>query len=83
MSPEQTPAPERDDSSPRGGSWASLPKRNLSRAVLLLAMLAGILYLRQRTGSIADCMSKTFQAPASVESGARGRLLVPGIDGGR
>jgi len=63
--------PEDDDSSrkdddeiPRQSVLSAMPKRTFFRVVLLLAALAGILYLRQRTASIAGCMSSAFQAPS-------------------
>lgn len=46
---------------PRHGFLAAMPKRSLSRILLLLAALAGIVYLRQRTGAIAGCMADTFR----------------------
>ena len=58
---EDRPGPE--DEIPRQGFWASMPKRTLSRVLILLAMLAGIIYLRQRTGTIAGCMSNAFLMP--------------------
>jgi hypothetical protein len=53
-----------DDEIPHHSLLSAMPKRTFYRVVLLLAALAGILYLRQRTSSIASCMSSTFQAPA-------------------
>jgi hypothetical protein len=56
--PEKRQDPK--DEVPRLGFWESIPKRTLSRVVLLLALLAVIIYLRQRTGAIAGCMSDAF-----------------------
>lgn len=53
-----------DDEIPRQSFLSALPKRTFHRVVFLLAALAAILYLRQRTGSIAGCMSSAFEAPA-------------------
>jgi hypothetical protein len=58
--------PTDDDEIPRRSLLSTMPKRTFYRVVLLLAALAGILYLRQRTGSIASCMSAAFQAPAPL-----------------
>ncbi len=61
--------PERqEDAFPRRGLLANMPKHSLSRILILLAALLGILNLRARTGSIAGCMSDAFRAPPpSVE----------------
>ena len=84
--------PEDDDSSrkdddeiPRRSMLSAMPKRTFYRVVLLLAALAGILYLRQRTGSIASCMSSTFQVPSPsprtpAPSTIKASVLLP--DGG-
>jgi hypothetical protein len=49
------------DDIPRMGFWEGMPKRTLSRVILLVALLVGIMYLRQRTESIAGCMSDAFR----------------------
>jgi len=77
MSPEQEHEPEGRDEIPRLGFWASMPKRSLSRVLILLAMLVGILYLRQRTGSIAGCMENAFRMPPIEQPGVRVRA--PGL----
>jgi hypothetical protein len=74
MSDASTPEPDRKDEFPRRSLWATLPKRSVSRVLLLLAMLAAILYLRQRAGSIATCMSEAFRAPLPPSPGVRVRL---------
>ena len=71
MTSEHTPKPDRDDELPRRSFWSAVPRRSLSRVLLLLAMLAGILYLRARTGSIASCMSDSFRAPPPSPPGTR------------
>ncbi len=80
------PTPDPDDELPRRSLWASLPKRNLARAVALLAILVAVVYLRDRTGAIASCISNAFLAPmpaSSAEHGVRVRLaLPPPVDGG-
>lgn len=53
----------KDEDVPRQGLLASIPRRAVYRALVLLAALAGILYLRQQTGSIAGCMSQAFSVP--------------------
>jgi hypothetical protein len=60
---DDKPASE-EDKIPRQGWLATMPKRSMSRMVILLAALAGIIYLRGRTSWIAGCMSDTFRAPA-------------------
>lgn len=59
----EAPGSDDRDEIPRQSFWSALPKRSFSRVLILLGLLAGILYLRQRTGSIAGCMSQAFQAP--------------------
>jgi hypothetical protein len=76
MNSEISPEPERRDEPPRRSFWSLLPRRSLSRVLILLAMLAGILYLRQRTGSIAACMADAFHAPPPAASGVRVKLRV-------
>jgi hypothetical protein len=71
MSSEPEREPDEADEIPRQGFWASMPKSSLSRVIILLALLAAILYLRQRTGTIAACMSGAFQAPAPAQRGVR------------
>jgi len=86
MSAAPPPAPDPDDDLPRRSLWASLPKRNLGRAVVLLAILVAVVYLRDRTGAIAGCMANAFLAPPPAPPGERGvrvRLaLPPPVDGG-
>ena len=55
----------RNDELPRQGFLTAMPKRSIYRVILLLAMLVGILYLRQKTGSISGCMANSL-APAVV-----------------
>jgi hypothetical protein len=69
-----------DDEIPRRGILASMPKRTFYRVVVLLAALAGIIYLRQRTSAIASCMSNAFQVAPSgqrSESPVRARIELP------
>jgi hypothetical protein len=63
MNPEQEEQPPTHEELPRKGFWATMPKRSLMRVLLLLALLAGIIYLRQRTGTIAGCMENAFRVP--------------------
>jgi hypothetical protein len=66
LPPDDDDSRHRDeDEIPRKSILSSMPKHSLSRVVVLLAALAGILYLRQKTGSIAGCMSNAFLGPAS------------------
>ena len=71
MSPEQEEEPGRQEEIPRRSFWDSMPKRSLSRVLILLALLAGIIYLRQRTGWIAGCMENAFRMPPPAQPGAR------------
>ena len=57
----------REDEIPRQGFLTAMPKGSLYRVVLLLAALAGIVYLRQRTGSIAGCMADAFRVSPALE----------------
>jgi hypothetical protein len=76
--------PDDRDEIPRRSFWSSLPKRSLSRVLILLGLLAGIVYLRERTGSIAGCMSQAFLAPAANPPGVRvrGPRVVPSTSPG-
>jgi hypothetical protein len=64
MREDEDRAKSQDEDVPRQGLLASVPRRAVYRVLVLLAALAGILYLRQQTGSIASCMSQAFVAPA-------------------
>jgi len=73
------PKDEHEDDVPRQNFLAAVPKRSLYRVLVLLAALGGIIYLRQRTGSIASCMSDAFRVPArDSSSAARLRVQLPG-----
>jgi hypothetical protein len=67
MRSDQDDRPGPDEEIPRQGFWANLPKRSLSRIVLLLALLAVILYLQRRTGAIAGCFADAFRAPLPAQ----------------
>jgi hypothetical protein len=64
---------DNEDEIPRQGVLSAIPKRTFSRVVLLLAALVGIIYLRQRTESIAGCMASAFDVPppAATRTSAR------------
>ena len=82
QAPEREPGP--DDEIPKQGFWAALPKRSLSRVLIMLALLVGIIYLRQRAGSIAGCMADAFRMAPPVEPGVRLKapvVLPPGSAG--
>jgi hypothetical protein len=68
------------DPLPRQSIWAHIPKRSLSRVLLLLALLAGILYLRKQATTIAGCMSDAFRVPAAEPAGVRLKapVVLPG-----
>ena len=75
---EQPSGPEAPP--PRRGAWANLPRRSLSRVLLLLVLLAGILYLRQRATAIAGFFSDAFRVPAAEPAGVRlkAKVVLPG-----
>jgi hypothetical protein len=73
---------EDNDEIPRQGLLAAMPKRTFYRVVLLLAALVGILYLRQRTASIAGCMASALSIPTPAEPRAapdsiKARVVLP------
>jgi len=78
-SSDERPTEQRDEV-PRQSLLAVMPKGTFFRVVVLLAGLGGILYLRERTGSIAGCMSNAFRIippPAEAPGGAvRARIEV-------
>lgn len=76
--------PDDRDEIPRQSLWSALPKRSVSRVLILLALLAGILVLRARAGSIAGCMSEAFRAPAPPRPGVpvKARVVPPEPPGG-
>ena len=71
MPPEDERPPGHDDELPRQGFWMAVPKRSFFRLLLLLAMLAGILYLQHQTSAIAGCMANAFRVPAGEPAGVR------------
>jgi uncharacterized membrane protein len=76
------PSQKVDDEIPRQGLLATMPKRTFYRVVLLLAALAGIIYLRQRTSAIAGWMASAFNIPPAAEHRAapttiKARVLLP------
>ena len=80
---DERTSPKDEVEIPRQGILAAIPKRSLYRVVLWLAALAGILYLRQRTASIASCMSDAFRLPPAPEqratpSSITARVELPG-----
>lgn len=77
MRSDQEDPPKHDEEIPRQGFWANLPKRSLSRVLLLLAMLAVILFLQRRTGAIAGCVADAFRAPAGTQQPPTVRLKAP------
>lgn len=73
------------DEIPRKGLLAAMPKRSFFRIVVLLAALGGIVYLRERTASIAGCMSNAFSIippPASSPGEVRARIELH-VDAGK
>ena len=53
-----------DDDKPRKGILVSLPRGTITRVLILLALLVGVIVLQRRAGAISGCMSQTFMAPA-------------------
>ena len=79
---DDRPSQGDEDEIPRQGLLAAMPKRTFYRVALLLAALAGIIYLRQRTSSIASCMSDAFRIPPTADqkrspSSVKARVLLP------
>lgn len=66
LPPNDEPEQKDDHEITRQSLLSALPKRTFHRVILLLAALAGIIYLRQRTDSIAGCMSSAFEARAPI-----------------
>lgn len=55
-----------------------VPRRNLWLAVVLLAMLVGVLMVRRRAGSIADTFSRVIFPPHEVvPAGIRATVRLP------
>jgi hypothetical protein len=82
--PEDDERPNQKDEAeiPRQSIFAAMPKRTFYRVVLLLAALAGIIYLRERTSSIAGCMSTAFNLPPPgqprvVPESIKARVVLP------
>jgi hypothetical protein len=46
------------------GFFETIPRGTITRVLILLAALAGIVVLQRKTGAIAGCMSQAFMAPA-------------------
>jgi hypothetical protein len=67
---------------PRVSFWSAMPKRSVSRIIMMILALAGILYLREKTGAVAGCMGDAFNAPYHPASPAtiRGTVAIPGKD---
>jgi hypothetical protein len=51
------------DEEPRAGFWATLPRGTVTRVLILLALLVGIVVLQRKAGAIAGCMNQSFMAP--------------------
>ena len=80
--PSGPSGPSGNDKIPRQGLLLAIPKRTFTRVLLLLAALAGILYLRQRTSAIAGCMSDAFRIPppasrTAAPSSIKARVVLP------
>ena len=79
---DERPSQGDEDEIPRQGILAAMPKRTFYRVAVLLAARAGIVYLRQRTASIASCMSDSFRIPPPTEPRAtpgaiKARVVLP------
>jgi hypothetical protein len=51
------------DEEPRAGFWATLPRGTVTRVLILLALLVGVVVLQRKAGAIAGCMNQSFMAP--------------------
>ena len=57
----------------RKGFFATLPRGTITRVLMLLALLVGVVLLQRKAGAIAGCMNQTFMLPQTrVTSGATG-----------
>ena len=57
----------------RKGLFATLPRGTITRVLMLLALLVGVVLLQRKAGAIAGCMNQTFMLPETrVTSGATG-----------
>jgi uncharacterized membrane protein len=70
MDSQDDKASSERDEIPRQSLLAAMPKRTFVRVLVLIAALIGIVYLRERTSSIAGCMSSAFRVlpPPARES---------------
>ena len=68
---------------PPRGFWATVPRGTITRVVVLLALLVGVVVLRRKAGTIAGCMNQAFMLPQPTAAGtpadagdasARGRI---------
>lgn len=63
----------------RKGLFATLPRGTITRVLMLLALLVGVVLLQRKAGAIAGCMNQTFMLPQTrVTSGATGDASVRG-----
>jgi hypothetical protein len=70
-----------DGEKPRRSFWATVPPRTATRIVILLALLAGVIVLQHRAGTIASCANQAFNLPpssATATSTGGGGILAPG-----
>ena len=75
MNEEKPDEHKPEDELPRRSFFEALPKRSLSRILILIAALVGIVYLQRRASAIASCMSDAFRAPpATKPAGAPGSV---------
>jgi hypothetical protein len=74
--------PNELDRIPRRSFWSAMPKHSFTRIFMLLAALVGILYLRQKTSTVAGCMGEAFKAPYQprVPSTIRAEVTIPSGD---
>ena len=63
---------------PRGRVFDTFPRRSLWKAVLLLAMLMGILMIRRRAATIADTFARVlYPSSQAARPGIRATVAVP------
>jgi hypothetical protein len=60
VSDEKQPS---DETQPKRGFWATVPRGSFGRVTFLLLLLATVVYLQRRSGEIAGCASRAFNLP--------------------
>jgi hypothetical protein len=58
-----------DEEEPRKGFWATVRRGTITRVLVLLALLAGVVVLQRKAGAIAGCMNQAFMLPPPRATG--------------